>query len=342
MMSKIKYPLLMAIVLSLLGVIPLAFSEERYKVRAAPIKHEKVHVKVRTYGVLAPSVEEMSFQIPGRIDRFAVEEGDRVSAGQTLVQLETRDAEDALRKRELELNNARRSLDRMETLFRERSIQESQFEDTKAQFDQVLIAFEQAQLHLARCSLKAPSDGVILKQFIDSRTSVNPGQPVFIFRSDDEQWVTEVDLTDRNAIVMSRGATAEIRFAPYPAETFLGRVSKVAQVANASDGLYTAEVTIAAKGFELRPGMVAEVDLYKETDQLFTIVPFDALLNLRQNKGLVYVVSEDGTTAIAQPVSIESIDENQVALIEDLSDYTLVIVRGQQRLQDHSLIDIDE
>lgn len=331
-----------SLVLGLLFSASFIVAEEASKVRVTPIKNEKVRFKVRTYGVLSPGVEEMSFQIPGRIQRFLVEEADRVAAGQVLVRLETKNAESVLNERELELSNARRSLVRMTTLFKERSIQESQLEDAQAAFDQIQIAYEQAQLNLSRCTLKAPSDGVILKQFIDSRTSVNPGQPIFVFRSDSEQWITKVELTDRNAFLMAKGARAQVSFAPYPNEIFEGEITKLAQVANPSDGLYTAEVTITTNGRELLLGMVAEVDLIKETEETFAIVPFDALLDLRKNQGTIYLTSEDLTTAIEKKVTINNIEGDQVSLLEDLSAYTMVITRGQSVLEDQTPIIIQE
>ena len=330
------------LVLGFLFSASFTVAEEASKVRVTAIKNEKVRFKVRTYGVLSPRVEEMSFQIPGRIERFLVDEADRVTAGQVLVELETKNAESVLDKRKLDLANARRSLDRMTTLFKERSIPESQLDDAQARFDQIQIAYDQAQLNLSWCTLKAPSDGIILKQFIDSRTSVNPGQPIFVFRSDSEQWVTKVDLTDKNAFLMTKGAGAEVTFAPYPNILFEGEITKLAKVANPSDGLYTAEVTISTKGKELLLGMVAEVDLVKETEETFAVVPFEALLDLRKNQGTIYLSSKDQTTAVEKKVTINNIEGDQVSLVEDLSAYTMVITRGQSVLEDQTAIAIQE
>ncbi|HIE87131.1 MAG TPA: efflux RND transporter periplasmic adaptor subunit [Gammaproteobacteria bacterium] len=309
-------------------------------VKTTPIKNEVVVQRVRTFGVLAPNVEEISFQIAGRILKFAVDEGDRVKTGQLLVQLQTEDAEDNLEKTRTQLDNMARVRARMEKLHEGGNIQLSQLEDIQAQHDQLKIAFDQAELNLARCYLKAPSDGIVLKQYIDSRTSVSPGQAIFVFQGDDELWVTKVDLTDRNALLMSTGADAEVTFSPYPNEIFKGRVRKVAQVANTKDGLYTAEVSILTQGKELRPGMVAEVDLIKNSDRPYSIVPFDALLDLRKIRGHVYLVDQAGAAAIEKAVTINSIDGDLVALEEDLSEFELVISQGLHGLRDGDAIRI--
>lgn len=311
-------------------------------VRVTTIKNEVVKQRVRTFGVLAPNVEEISFQIPGRILKFDVDEGERVKKDQQLAQLQTEDAEDNLEKAKTQLENMGRVRARMEALHKSGNIQVSQLEDSQAQYDQSQITFDQAALNLERCYMKAPSDGILLKQYIDSRTSVSPGQPVFVFQSDDELWVTKVDLTDRNALLMSGGASAEVTFSPYPNEVFVGKVSKVAQVANTTDGLYTTEISILTQGKELRPGMVAEVDLIRTSSRTFSIVPFDALIDLRKNKGNIYLVNSEDGTVVEQVVTINSIDGEVVALEEDLGEYELVVSKGHHGLRDGAAIRIQQ
>jgi multidrug efflux pump subunit AcrA (membrane-fusion protein) len=137
---------------------------------------------------------------------------------------------------------------------------------------------------------------------------------------------------------MSSGGTAEVTFAPYPNEIFAGRVRKVAQVANTTDGLYTTEISILTQGKDLRPGMVAEVDLIKSSERTYSIVPFDALLDLKKNKGNVYVLNKQDTTVTERVITINSIDGEVVALEEDLSQFTLVVSKGHQGLRNGSAI----
>lgn len=311
----------------------LAHAEAR-RVETAPIKRAVVHHEIRTFGVLAPRVEELSFQVRGRIRNFVAAEGDRVEAGQVLAELEIQDAEYALRGAASERDNGLRLLERMKALHAERSVQTAELEDAQARYEQLQVAYEQAEFNVAQCKLRAPSSGLILKKVTDSRTSVAPGQTIFVFQSDREEWITKVDLTDRNALLVADGAEANIRFAPYPGKTFKGRVTSVAQLANPADGLFTAEIAISTQGAALRPGMVAEVDLMKATDRPYTILPFDALLDLRGNRGVVYLVDDEGR-AVEKAVTIYALERDTVAVIEDLGPYREVVVRGHYGLSHH-------
>ena len=111
--------------------------DELRPVKVVQITSVPIDYHISTFGVLAPNIEDLSFQIKGRIDKFLVDEGDRVAAGDVLVQLEVKDAEDRLSKMKVALDQATRKLSRFEKLHEERSVQKSQLEDAQDDFEQV-------------------------------------------------------------------------------------------------------------------------------------------------------------------------------------------------------------
>lgn len=117
---------------------------------------------------------------------------------------------------------------------------------------------------------------------------------------------------------VEEGARADIRFAPYPGVNFEGELTKLARIANPGDALYTAEITISAGDYSLRPGMVAEVDLYHTSDQNYSLVPFDALVDLRGRRGNIYVLNDSRSAVQQVSVTLVSVQGLQAALKEDL------------------------
>lgn len=329
-----------------LACMPLTYAYgqevEATRVVAAKIEQEPVTYRVSTYGTLSPKTEDMSFRIGGRLASFKVEEGERVAKGQLLAQLETRDAKDALDQRKVDLDQAERNYKRMETLHRNGSIQASQLEDAADRLEQSRIGHEQARLNLDRCFLRASSDGLILRKFLESRTTVTAGQPIYSFQSHSEEWITRVDLTDRNAFALGEGSQAEVRFAPYPAAIFNGEITRLARMANPGDSLYTAEVTITNQGMELRPGMVAEVDIYRVTETVFPTVPLDALLDVRGNRASLYLLDETRSNASLQSVTIQSLQGDRVALVDKIENASEVLIRGYNDLGDGGPVTVVE
>ena len=329
--SRVIASLLLAVSILL---VQNTFAAEARPVRITQVAQEPVSRTISTFGVLAPRVEDLSFRTRGRIAAFNVIEGQRVQKGQELAILETQNAEDALNQSRIRFEQASRQLERFEKLAEENMIQESQLEQAIGEMESATIALQQAELELDRCTLRAPAEGVILKEYLDSRTTVAAGHPIYSFRDASRPWITEVELTDQNAFIFGLGATAQARFAPYPGETFAGTLTKQAGIADKNNGLYTVEITIDTQGRELRPGMVVEVDLLHETEETFSTVPLDALVDVRGHRGVIYLLDEEDSRAREIPIHIVAITGGSVAIAEPLPAGTSVVVRGQQSLRD--------
>lgn len=324
--------------MGILFVVELSAEQTGQPVRVTTVESQPITRAVSTYGVLAPKIEDLSFRINGRIASFNTNEGATVEAGQILAELEKRDVEDSLNQARVARDQAARQLERFEKLSEDRMIQASQLETARDTLETANINFERAKLDLERCSLKAPAKGVILKEFLDSRTTITAGTPIYSFRDISKSWITEVKLTDQNAFAFGLGTTALARFAPYPGEAFKGELTKQAGVADDNDGLYTVEVTISAEGHELRPGMVVEIDLMHKTDQPFSTVPLDAMVDVRGNQAVVYLLDDAGDSVEELPVHIVAITGNRVALAEPIEAGRRVVIRGQQSLRDQAQV----
>jgi len=326
----------------LTGLMLIFFScmAQAQSVETRAIRHQAVEQVIRTFGELTPRIEELSFQVPGRIETFFAKESSQVGAGELLAVLDTQDAQDALRRARSEFEVAERQLERMKTLHASGAIQASSLEDAQSEHDQRRIRLEQAQLQVDRCHLRAPSAGVILEQSTLSRTSVAAGQPIFTFLGAEEPWLIEVGLTDRNVLLLRPGVAARVRFAPWPNVTFDAAVTRISRVANPKDGLFTTEITLDPGEFELLPGMIAEVDVLPVSAQPHSIVPLDALLDVRNQVGTIYVLAEDRGSVRARSVTIHSIVRDSVAVHEDLRGYQEVVVRGHYGLDDGAAVTV--
>lgn len=309
--------------------VPVLQAAEVRPVRITQVEQQPVRRTVSTFGVLAPRVEDLSFRTGGRIAAFHVVEGQAVEKGQELAVLEKQDAQDAVNQSRIRFEQASRQLERFEKLAAENMIQESQLEHALGEMESATIALQQAELELDRCTLRAPADGLILKEYLDSRTTIAAGTAIYSFINASRPWITKVELTDQNAFIFGPGATARARFAPYPGEVFQGKLTKQAGIADKNNGLYTVEITIETHGRELRPGMVVEVDLLHETSETFSTVPLDALVDVRGNRGLIYLLDEGDTLAREIPVHLVAITGGSVAVAEPIPAGASVVVRGQ-------------
>jgi HlyD family secretion protein len=81
--------------------------------------------EVTASGTVEATEIELGFQVPGRIERIAVQEGDRVEAGQELAWLDRRELEARLRAAEAQLAAARARLAELEEGFRPEEVEQA-------------------------------------------------------------------------------------------------------------------------------------------------------------------------------------------------------------------------
>ena len=160
--------------------------EARTKVRVISASKGDISISLALTGTLAPDKEVgVNSKLPGRVEKVLVEEGDKVTVGQILIQLEqdelllgvkqaeaavvtaeaglakaeagTRQeqiiqAETAVDQAKANLDLCKVSLERMSNLLQDNSIPQTQYDTTKAHYDVAFAQYKaaQAQLEMAR------------------------------------------------------------------------------------------------------------------------------------------------------------------------------------------------
>ena len=142
-------------------------SEAEAKLHAAP-RPAKIFTVTDQIGLLerrfagrvaAVKTVDLSFQVPGKLVALPVLESQRVKEGDLIATLDTTDYDRAVREATINAEQAKRELDRLETL-RERSvISQSAYDEQKNKHDLALETLKEAKQNLEYTTLKAPSTG---------------------------------------------------------------------------------------------------------------------------------------------------------------------------------------
>jgi len=148
---------------------------------------------VRVTGSLAPQQQaQLASEVGGRITGVAVRPGDSVTAGQTLVQIDTTDLELQLRQQRAtaeatraQLVLAQRQLERTTDLIERGLSPSSGLEEAQSSVDALrsnLAALEaavsSAELSLQKATVRAPYDGVISARSVEPDQTIASGTPL--------------------------------------------------------------------------------------------------------------------------------------------------------------------
>lgn len=229
---------------------------------------------------------ELTVPVSERITAVRVTEGDRVSAGQTLVELERRPFEISLR--EAEAQRATAQADFQILLLSESDVSDERrlFAEHRSGLTAAREGVKRAELDLEGTRLVAPFDGWVSEVRAEVGERAGTGGAL----------VTLVDLASvriRAEVLESdlgrirRGAKAAVRVVALPGERFAGEVVAVGPEVDAARGTGVVYVELANPEARIKPGMYAELDVAGDVYADRVSVPREAVLE-RDQRLLVF------------------------------------------------------
>jgi HlyD family secretion protein len=259
-----KALIFIAVVLVILVVVALNLRSQRektVKVTVEKVKKEDLTSIVSASGEIKPKKNvNISAQVPGRIIKIAVEEGQEVKAGDFLLKLDStqyeanadRDqnfiqaSQADLIQAEARLQRDKSAYDRQQKLYEEQLISKDTLESFKAQYDvtQAQVNAIRFQIKQAEASLKStldnlnktvfnsPINGMITSLKVEEGetaiigTMNNPGT-VLMTIADLSIMEVEVEVDETDVVGVKLGQEADVRVDAYPDTVFKGKVTEI-------------------------------------------------------------------------------------------------------------------
>lgn len=255
------------------GLLTIILVNPVFPVFASDANHfDSAPGTVTASAVIVPAqTSQLGFLISGIVREVPVQEGDPVTAGQTLMVLDTPDLEFAITEAQAALRAAQaeatvQSYRRVKVKRAGRFSYDPAPKEVRqladARVQQAQVALEIAQINLAESILTAPFDGTIASVSFVPGEFVESDQAVVMLATLNTLQLETTDLSERDITEVRIGAPAEISIAALN-ESFNGTVIAVSPIADTIGGDVVFKVTVA---FDAQPnnilwGMTAEVKI---------------------------------------------------------------------------------
>ncbi len=128
--------------------------------------------------IRATQAAELTFPIAGQVIVLNVLEGEEVTQGTTIAQLDQRDARNNLAQATAEYENARSEFQRAQRLVERDAISRSVLESRKTQLEVGKTAVDLAQKTLEDTVIVAPFDSAISRVYVDQYQNVQAKEPI--------------------------------------------------------------------------------------------------------------------------------------------------------------------
>lgn len=326
---------------------------------------QSASMEARRYPSIIQSANEsrLSFEISGQLAEVSLEEGQRVTAGQLLMQLdptslqlELREARSAENQADVALRNAQADFKRKSQLIENGNVTRADFDDSQtnlrtaeAQKEQASQRLAIAQERLSKSELRAPFGGVIADVEGKSFTNVNAGGSVVTLYS---QSAFEVRFNVPATVInlLSVGDDAEVIISDLPGITLKGNIREISSRASQVSA-FPIIVALNEGNPGLKAGMAAEAIIRfalpgSVNGFLVPISSFDfeglgdfdrQSVSERTAEGSpsqVFLFDEASSTVKATPVSIVGVRGNMLIVARGLKEDDLIAAAGVSYLYD--------
>jgi membrane fusion protein, multidrug efflux system len=309
-------------------------------IRVEAVQHTSSAPAIEATGVLAPREEvRLSFKIGGVVAAIAVEEGQRVQAGQVIARLDSREIDAQVAKAKSGLDKAERDLVRARNLYRDSVATLEQVQNATTALDVAQSDYETARFNHRHAVIVAPSSAVVLSRLAEPGELVSAGQSVLLLGNDAAGTIVRVALSDRDAVRIRSGDRAQVTFEAMPAQVFSGRVTQTAAAANAQTGTYTVEVSLVngPRGFN---GLIGRVRLQPSGQASVRTVPIEAINEADGSEAVIYALNDDNVTVRRVPVRLGFIHGDRIAVVSGLEQVARIATAGSAYLTDGSRVKV--
>jgi len=259
---------------------------------------------------------KLTTEVIGRVTGIYVEEGDRVTSGELLLQIDdetyraeveqneatVRMQDIAIQRQQLRVDNLRTQWERDQALHESNLIDDRSFDlstnelslaevdlrSSRESLSQAQARLEQAEDRLSKTRVVAPIDGTVTsldievgETAISSTTNIAGSNLMTI--ADPDSIHAEVNVDEADIANVAVGQRAEIIAIAYPDQPISGVIDSIAlsaRVAEGSQGLsFAVKIRLdKADRFALRPGMSCRVEIYTDVRDGLLAVPIQAIL----------------------------------------------------------------
>ncbi len=278
---------------------------------------------------------KLSFKTGGIVRRIYVEEGDNVSKGQVLAELDLSEINAQVRQAQANVDKLTRDLARFKRLYADSAATLQSVQDIETGLDVAKANLTIAKFNQTFSKITASASGKILSKMAEQNELVSPGQPIFTISSEAAGMSLDIGLSDRDVVKVKLGDPAMITFDAYPGIKAKAVITEIGADSHPRVGTYGVELTIQDFPYELKNGFFAKASILPSTQQAYYKIPMNALVDGDEKQVSVYLPEDNkAVKASVRPIYIGddfiAVDEKDLPQVNILTEGAAYLREGEE------------
>lgn len=278
----------------------------------------------------------------GLVRTIAFQPGERVSAGQTLVQLNDAPEQGELARLEAQAANAKAQLQRTQRLLPQQAATQEELDQVQSAYSQALADIVRIKALIDQKRIRAPFAGVLGVRKVNLGQFVQAGDAM-VSLTDAQTLYANITLPERALAQLKTGQVMSIRVDAYPQRRFQGHVSTLEPRIDPGTRTVLVQATVPNPDNLLTPGMYAQGDVHLPAKKDVISVP-ETAVSYSAYGDFVYVVegAETQLTNTVRQVYVKTGERvaGRVVLLDGVKPGDRVVTSGQLRLSSGAMVRI--
>jgi HlyD family secretion protein len=242
-----------------------------------------------------------------------------------------------------QVENARKSVELAIANKQNVQIKESDIRQAEATKMRAAASFKNAKTTLDQTVVTAPTDGVVLKKYVDAGTIISSALSFaatgnnIIQIGDVTKMYVDVTVDETDIANVEDGQAVDVTIEAYPGVPFEGKVSRIDPQAIVEQNVTNIHVRVEIDNSDvkfqlLKPGMNATCEFVKDKKENVLAVPTEAVHTDDQGKRFVEI-AVGGTVAPVDPKSGAATDPNTLVDVKPVRREVQVELEGNENMQ---------
>ena len=272
----------------------------------------------------------------GRVTKVLVDIGDRVKAGDVLVQVDDELKQASYASAEVNYEKMKKDLERYQRMSKEGTVSDAQLEGARLAFKAAETQNIVARRQYNDTKIKSPISGVVTARPVDVGTTLQKNNLVANV-VDISTLKAKLNVAEDDAFKLKAGDKVEVSTDVYPGVTFEGSIETISAKGDEAH-TYPVQIKLANNATHpLKAGMFGRVSFTSITSGQVLSIPRETLLGSTKN-AQVFVV--DQGIAHLRDVVIGAEVGTNLAVLSGLVEGEQVVLSGQNNLKDNVAVTV--
>ncbi len=275
-------------------------------------------------------------EVSGQAVRVAAKEGSRVTKGDLIAQLDSRDYENQLASVKAEYELAKLDLQRNNSLFTEQLITRAQLDQANAKVSTIEASVKNAELKVERAAIRAPISGLVNHLDVKEGLFMNMHDPVGVILDNSRVKVT-VGIPEADVNEIKKLTHFDVTIEALGNIILKGKKHFLSQSPETLAHLYQLEIEVDNGNGSILPGMFARVNIVKREVRDSYSVPLYSVIS-RNDEQYIYV-EKDGIAHV-RIVETGILEGWKIEIKKGLSKGDRVIVVGHRNVDEGQEVNV--